>query len=184
MAVPKTKSSVTNFPATTRKGTLAKDTPTTGTGTGTGGSTDAAPTTLKTTITGNITIGSGTDKFSVPVQSLLPPPAGANGFVFYLVNDPSQTTKIPVGEFISWAFQQLSGGTAPALPSSLQNFTVALQTLNFDTGGDFDIKVELGSGTGSAWQPTWQPMGTNIPLSLDAVTLEFVKGTIPPKPTT
>lgn len=144
--------------------------------------TDPTPATMTTSIKGKITITVDNKKYQMPVSASLPPPQeGAKGYVFDLVNDPATATKIPAGEFIDWAVKQL-GGSSITLPESLTGFTVAVSKLRFDTKGDFDIEVQIGSQKqGEEWKPTWKPI-SNLPLTLDDVEMKFKKGEVPAQP--
>lgn len=175
MAVSKSKTAVTPIHSTTRGVRLrdaASSDPTP----------EPTPTTLTTTVSGTITIGSGTTAINVPIETTLPP-ATPGEFVFYYQADSvDSATKIPVGQFIAWAAAQLGATTkASDLPTSLQNLSIAVETLNFDTSGDFDIAVEIGTEADGKFDADWKPI-SGLALTISDVKLEFKKGTVPPKP--
>jgi hypothetical protein len=129
--------------------------------------------TLTTTVSGTIVIGTGTTAVSIPVSTVLPPKTPGDFSFSYTADNIDTATKIPIGELISWAATNLgSKTTATELPSSLQTLNIAVETLKFDTGGNFDLKVEIGKETDGKWDADWTPI-TGLPLSLSAVSLEF-----------
>lgn len=145
---------------------------------------DPAPSlTLTTTVSGTITIGTAPNAINVPISTTLPPTVPGDFVFYYEATSVDTATKIPVGAFIAWAAAQLGATTKESdLPTSLQQLTVAVEKLNFDTKGDFDIAVEIGKEVDGKFDADWTPI-TGLSLTISDVRLEFARGTVPPKPT-
>jgi hypothetical protein len=145
---------------------------------------DGAPATetatLTTTVSGTITIGSGASLIKVPIKTTLPPKTAGKFTFNYKADSLDGATKIPVGKFIEWAAAQLGATTkAEDLPESLRTLSVAVLRLNFDTDGDLDIAVEIGTEKAGKFDATWKPI-SSLELMVSDVTLEFAKGIVPP----
>lgn len=134
--------------------------------------------TLTTTISGTIEIGSGTTPIKIPVNSQLPPAtAGDLKFSYTLPAGETPSSFLTVGDLISWAASNLgSGVTAADLPSSLTSLSMAVSNLLIDTKGEFKLGMLFGSDSNKTWNPTWTPFAGVSgldKLSLSDVKLEF-----------
>jgi len=127
-------------------------------------------------VRGQIVIGSGEEKISIPVSMKLPPDQPGSLVVDYTADKPEDATHLEVGKFADWVEQNLGPGVfdRTALPQSAQNLEVALKTLHLETTGtNFEMAVLLGSkGADNAWKAEWKPV-TGFPLTLVDVTLDI-----------
>ncbi|MDA8457175.1 hypothetical protein M4R22_20655 [Acidovorax sp. GBBC 3334] len=137
--------------------------------------------TLTTTISGTIEIGSGANPIAIPINSVLPPTTpGQLKFTYQLPAGQAPTSFLSVGDLVTWAATNLSSPvTAADLPSSLTTLSVAVDNLLIDTQGEFELGMLFGSDTGGKWNPTWTPFaGVALleKLSLANVKIEFDYG--------
>jgi len=127
-------------------------------------------------VRGQIVIGSGEEKISIPVSMTLPPDQPGSLVFDYTADKPEDATHLEVGKFADWVEQNLGPGVfdKTALPQSAQNLEVALKTLHLETTGtNFEMAVLLGSkGADNAWKAEWKPV-TGFPLTLVDVTLDI-----------
>jgi hypothetical protein len=125
---------------------------------------------LKANVAGTIAIGT----LNVPIETSLPPPTPGK-FVFdYAAADPAHPDSvIEVGVFIGWAGTELGLGVKTSdLPTSLQTLSIAIDKLHLDTDGNIDIKVELGTLTGTTWDGSWTPISSLSTFKLVGLTME------------
>ncbi|WP_417814794.1 hypothetical protein [Thalassospira alkalitolerans] len=136
--------------------------------------------TLKTTISGNIVIGSAASPITIPVSTDLPPTTpGDLKFSYQLPTGTPPSAHISVSDLIGWASTALGSTiTASDLPSSLTALSVAVDNITVDTTGKFDLGMLFGSDSGGTWDPSWTPI-TGFPVSLSNVLLQFDYGTQP-----
>jgi hypothetical protein len=116
---------------------------------------------------------------SIPVSTMLPPPASGNLiFKYDLPADTSPTETVSVGDFISWAADEL-GISAFTLPASLEELSLGVSHLLIDTGGKFQIGVLFGSTQDGKWNPAWKPISA-LPFSFENLELEVDYGPATP----
>jgi hypothetical protein len=129
---------------------------------------------FRVVLDGTVMIGEKGKEIAIPIATVIPP-QDPGEFVFDYENaDPATAAHLPVGDFIIWLATTFGiDVTKEQLPASLQTLVIAVLKLHFDTTGNIDIKIQLGSeAEGGGWSSVWQPIDSLPNFKLDGLTIE------------
>lgn len=129
---------------------------------------------FKVVLDGTVMIGEKGKEIEIPIATIIPPPTPGE-FVFdYENEDPATAAHLAVGDFIMWIATTFGiSVTKDQLPASLQTLLIAVLKMHFDTTGNIDIKIQLGSvAEGGGWSSVWQPIDSLPNFKLDGLTIE------------
>jgi hypothetical protein len=125
---------------------------------------------------GTVVIGEAPDEIKIPINTILPPKTEGD-FVFdYEQTDPATAAHLNIAAFVLWVADTFSVPLKKEdLPASLQTLLIAVLKLHFDTTGNVDVKVQIGSvdPITKGWSSVWVPIPGTFPnFALDGVTIE------------
>jgi hypothetical protein len=124
---------------------------------------------------GTVVIGTAPDDIKIPINTILPPKTEGD-FVFdYEDTNPATAAHIDVASFVLWVAETFGIPLKKEdLPQSLQTLLIAVLKLHFDTTGNVDVKVQIGSKDQNGdWSSVWVPIpGTFPKFALDGVSIE------------
>jgi hypothetical protein len=122
---------------------------------------------------GTVLIGEGDQTIAIPINTTIPP-ATPGEFVFdYQNDDPADAAKINVGPFIVWVANTFGIAVKDTdLPTSLQTMSIAVLKLHFDTKGNVEVKIQIGSMVANKWESIWTPIDALPKFKLDSLTIE------------